>query len=475
MPFGRTVRIAWGRMEDARPARFDRRPQLVRAALIQLYALGLVGAATLCRLWLGQRFPDLAPFNLYYPAILAAGLAGGWPAATTALVASGLVGWRIFLPGAADSELTSTEVVNLLLFGFSAAFIAFAGAHLRALIQRQRASHTRLAERELRYRTLFDAISEGFALVHAVRDAEGRMVDYAILEANPAILRMLNTDASVIGRRGRDVLRNAPAAWLAACDRALKGEPLTFEYHAPGSHRWFEIHLTRVAPEQLAQFVMEITDRKTAESRQSELFDELNHRVKNNLALISSMLGLQARSSSPDVRAQLQKAMDRIQAIADVHARLYRSSRKDDVDFAPYLTDLCRRLSTSLIEDERVRITVEAEPLVMPLDRAVALGVVVNELVTNAAKHAYPAPTSGEIAVRLERTGAGLVLSVSDTGQGLPQDVSGAGLGMRLVRSLVQQIGGALDVERAPGAAFHVRLPHAPPASAVAAGQGRLL
>jgi len=462
-------------MEGATAARFDRRHLLVRAGLAQLYALGLVTAATLCRLWLGQPFPDLLPFNLYYPVILAAGLAGGWPAATTALVASALVGWRFFLPGAADSQLTSTEVVNLLLFAFSGAFMAFAGAHLRALLSRQRASHERLAERELRYRTLFDAISEGFALVQAVRDADGRLVDYVILEANPAILRMLDTDASVIGRRGREVLRNAPAAWLAACERALNGEPLTFEYHAPGSRRWFEIHLNRVAPEQLAQFVMEITDRKTAEARHSELFDELNHRVKNNLALISSMLGLQARASGPDVQAQLQKAVDRIQAIADVHARLYRSSRKDDVDFAAYLADLCRRLAESLLEDDRVRITVQAEPVVMPLDRAVALGVVVNELVTNAAKHAYPAPASGEISVRLERTASGLVLSISDTGQGLPQDISGPGLGMRLVRSLVQQIGGALDIERSQGAAFHVRLPDAPPALSVAGGQGRLL
>lgn len=475
MPFERALWTAWGSMEDATPGRSDGLGRLARAGLAQLFALGLVGAATLCRLWLGQRFPDLLPFNLYYPVILASGLAGGWPAAITALVSSGLMGWRVFLPGAGDSELTSTEVVNVLLFAFSGVFMAFGGAHLRALLERQRASHERLAERELRYRTLFDAVSEGFALVRAVRDAEGRMVDYVILEANPAILRILGTDASVIGRRGSEVVRNAPATWLGACDLALKGEPLTFEYHAPGNRRWFEIHLSRVAPDQLAQFVMEITDRKTAEARQSELFDELNHRVKNNLALISSMLGLQARASSPEVRAQLQKAVDRIQAIADVHARLYRSSRKDDVDFAAYLSDLCRRLAASLVDDDRVRITVQAEPVVMSLDRAVALGVVVNELVTNAAKHAYPAPASGEIAVRLERTASGLVLSVNDSGQGLPNDISGPGLGMRLVRSLVQQIGGGLEIERGQGAAFHVRLPDAPPALTMADGQGRLL
>jgi two-component sensor histidine kinase len=205
------------------------------------------------------------------------------------------------------------------------------------------------------------------------------------------------------------------------------------------------------------------------------MFDELNHRVKNNLAMVSSLLALQARTAGPDVGAHLQKAVDRIQAIADVHASLYRSSRKDDVDFAAYLGDLCRRLDGSLLADDRVRITLEAESAVLPLERAVALGVIVNELVTNAAKHAYPAPAKGQIAVRLERVDRSLVLSVADTGCGLP-DQPGGGLGMRLVRSMVQQIGGLLEVDRGPGAVFRVRLPDAPLSPfSVHEPQGRLL
>src|SRR6185369_5810006 len=102
------------------------------------------------------------------------------------------------------------------------------------------------------------------------------------------------------------------------------------------------------------------------------------------------------------VREHLHKAVDRIQAIADVHGSLYRTSRKDDVDFAAYLQDLCARLGSSLLDGDRIKIEVKAEPAAMPLDRAVALGIVVNELVTNAAKHAYPAPAEGLIGVSLE-------------------------------------------------------------------------
>jgi two-component sensor histidine kinase len=170
------------------------------------------------------------------------------------------------------------------------------------------------------------------------------------------------------------------------------------------------------------------------------------------------------------------KAVGRIQAISDVHASLYRSSRKDDVDFAAYLTDLCERLSDSLLEEgERVRLEFTAEPAIMSLDRAVALGVIVNELVTNAAKHAYPPPASGVISVDLRHGPEGLTISVCDRGRGLPAEASGAGMGMRLVRSLVQQIGGVLDVERGPGTTFRVRLPQAGVVARAAPSQARLL
>src|SRR6185369_14970159 len=141
------------------------------------------------------------------------------------------------------------------------------------------------------------------------------------------------------------------------------------------------------------------------------------------------------------VREHLHKAVDRIQAIAEVHGSLYRTSRKDDVDFAAYLQDLCARLASSLLDGDRIRIEVAVEPAALALDRAVALGIVVNELVTNAAKHAYPAPAAGLIEGKLTQAAPGLLLCVGDNGLGLPADLPTGGLGMRLVRSLVQQIG----------------------------------
>jgi two-component sensor histidine kinase len=287
---------------------------------------------------------------------------------------------------------------------------------------------------------------------------------------------MFERDESMVGQRQSDVLRNAPPTWLQACERALQGHSLHFEYHTPDGRRWFDIHVSRISSDQLAHLVVDVTERKHAEARHLEMFDELNHRVKNNLAVVSAMLTMQAHATrSPEVREHLNTAIDRIHTIADVHARLYRSGRRDDVDFAAYLHDLCARLERSVLDKTRVRLELEAEPAVLPLDKAVALGVVVNELVTNAAKHAYPAPAIGAISVRLVRDGAELRLTVGDSGPGFPAELPRSGLGMRLVRSLVQQMGATFTVEHNPGATFTVRVPDVATRGASQGAQTRLL
>jgi two-component sensor histidine kinase len=339
-----------------------------------------------------------------------------------------------------------------------AATSALAG--MARLLRRRGRTPAPKQDADLRYRTLFECVSDGFALVRVIRDAAGHVSDYIILEANPALLRLFGWTTSPVGKRQSELVGQSPFGWLKACDTAMRGQPLTFEFQGR-SGRWFEIHLSRITDDQLAHIIVEITARKQAEQRQAEMFDELNHRVKNNLAIVSAMLSMQARAAgSSEVREQLMAAVERIQTIADVHATLYRTGRKDEVDFAVYLTDLCNRLRGSVLDASRISLTLKAQPAYLPLDRAVALGVLVNELVTNAAKHAYPPPRHGTIAIALEEAPQSLVLSVGDDGPGLPAEPPDSGLGMRLVRSMVQQLGASLQVDCRPGATFHVCVPH---------------
>ncbi len=341
---------------------------------------------------------------------------------------------------------------------FGTATSALAG--MARFLRRRGSGPIPARDSDLRYRTLFECVSDGFALVHVIRDESGHVVDYLVLEANPALLRLFGWTASPVGKRQSELVGQTPFGWLRACDTAMRGQPLTFEFQGQ-SGRWYEIHLSRITNDQLAQLIVEITDRKQAEQRHAEMFDELNHRVKNNLAVVSAMLSMQARAAaSPEVREHLMAAVERIQTIADVHASLYRTGSKDEVDFGVYLSDLCVRLRGSVLDASRVALTLEAQPALLPLDKAVALGVLVNELVTNAAKHAYPPPREGTIAIKLTQAPQSLVLSVSDDGPGFPAEPPDSGLGLRLVRSMVQQLGGTLEVGSGPGATFHVLVPH---------------
>jgi two-component sensor histidine kinase len=240
------------------------------------------------------------------------------------------------------------------------------------------------------------------------------------------------------------------------------GQSAGFERHNRATDHWHEIRITRVTETRMAQIFFDITERKKAEFRQAGLFDELNHRVSNNLTLVSSILQMKARAADNDVvRDQLLRAEARVQSIAQVHKALYRGGRKDAVEFGGYLEDLCEGVREALTHDDRIDVDVEAEPVLIPVDLAIPLGMVVNELLTNAVKYAFPYPEEGRISIRLARAGESLVLSVSDSGRGLGDDVEKAsgGLGMKLIRSLIAQVRGTLVVTRRPGASFEITAP----------------
>jgi two-component sensor histidine kinase len=199
-----------------------------------------------------------------------------------------------------------------------------------------------------------------------------------------------------------------------------------------------------------------------------QLFHELNHRVKNNLSIASSILELQARTSPAEMRDHLRKAVDRLHSIADLHTALYQQESTETADLRPYLEDLCERLSRALLEDGRVKLVAECQPAEVLVEQAVSLGLIVNELVTNAAKHAFPDGRPGEIKVSLSASADTLHLRVSDTGRGLPppdRAPRDGALGLRLVRSLAEGLDADLQVESGGGAAFHLRIPRRPPGS----------
>jgi two-component sensor histidine kinase len=316
---------------------------------------------------------------------------------------------------------------------------------------------------EAGYRYLFENISEGFAVCEGIRDEDGNLVDYVIVEINPALQNMLGVGPEVAGTK-LSASGNNTKAWLDLCDGVLRsGEPASFEFHNQETDRWHDIRITRLTEKRMAQFFHDITERKDAEERQRRLFEEINHRVKNNLSMVSSVLRLQARDADAVAREQLLKAVGRVQSISEVYRSLYGEGRSGALNFGAYLEELCQSLAASLIDETgRIEIRVEADSESVPVDTAIPLGMVVNELVTNAVKHAYPPPARGAISVRF-RAQPECVLEVGDTGTGLPENAeTSSGLGMKLVTSLVQQAGGELSIRRHPGATYTVRFSSLP-------------
>jgi PAS domain S-box-containing protein len=215
---------------------------------------------------------------------------------------------------------------------------------------------------------------------------------------------------------------------------------------------------------------VDITDRKEVEEQlrsslaeKEVLLKEVHHRVKNNLAAIIGLLDMQQRGAGDPVTiAALKDLQDRIASMALVHEKLYRSEDLSDIDFEDYLEALISHLRTSFGQESAIRCAVISRDITMTLDAAIPCGMIVNELVSNALKHAFPHGMCREnpcdIVVSITRDGNAYVLTVADNGVGLPADFdwrTTKSLGLRIVRMLGQhQLGGKIELDRTKGTSF---------------------
>ncbi len=157
------------------------------------------------------------------------------------------------------------------------------------------------------------------------------------------------------------------------------------------------------------------------------LLRELHHRVKNNMQTVMSLLRIQQRSAlDGDTRTELQEAIMRVKSLALVHQDLYKDSAQASVHMDEFITKLARALLRSHGAGDRISLVLQVEPVVMDIDTAVPIGLILNELVTNALKHAFPNGRSGSITISLRDRGDLLVLKVHDDGVGHPGNLATA-------------------------------------------------
>ena len=195
---------------------------------------------------------------------------------------------------------------------------------------------------------------------------------------------------------------------------------------------------------------------RVTNERLRSLLQEVNHRVANSLQLVSALVGMQARLVSDDAaRTALADTERRVAAIAQVHRRLYSDDSVETVEMSSYLATLVGELQeTCSTPATPLSITFAADRLHLQTDQAVAMGVIVNELVTNACKYAYAPGIAGEIRVRLQRASETYRLTVEDDGCGPPEPGStkGTGLGSKIVGAMASTLGAEVTIEPAhPG------------------------
>ncbi|WPB58994.1 AAA family ATPase [Xylophilus sp. GOD-11R] len=211
----------------------------------------------------------------------------------------------------------------------------------------------------------------------------------------------------------------------------------------------------------------------TLEEKES-LLQEVHHRVKNNLQLISSLLSLQAsRIADPKVVELFTESRNRVRSMALVHENLYRAGNFARVPMAQHLQNLCGQLARAYGAHERgVRLRATVDDIHLSLDRAVSCGLIVNELVSNALKHAFSDRSAGEVQVALRAAPDGRhALTVSDDGVGLPAHIDWAragSLGLQLVDDLAQQLHGEVDARRGQGTTFVITFAADPEPAATA-------
>jgi len=261
--------------------------------------------------------------------------------------------------------------------------------------------------------------------------------------------------------------------------RAFGGEVVEFELLINGEHQSYTA-VPLATPQgkvaRLLTVVEDITGRKRAEERimaslkeKEVLLREVHHRVKNNMAIISSMIHLQsAYTEDPAHLGMFLECQSRVRSMALVHEKLYQSEDFSHIDVAGYVRSLAASIKATFTAAMPVDVRVEAGGIVLDMDTLIPCGLIMNELMTNAVKHAFPPGAPGgerEMVVGLSGSVDGMItLKVEDNGAGLPEGFDLAGseeLGLRLVKALTMQLNGTLVAEpvEGGGAAFRVVFP----------------
>ena len=308
-----------------------------------------------------------------------------------------------------------------------------------------------------------------------VVDNERRWSSY-----NQRFVEMWNTPSDAVTARDSKYALRSILNMLVDPDSFLEQVEFLYEHPDEKSHeeielvdgRTFERYSAPVRSDDRyygrVWYYRDVTERKRAEKQikaalkeKEILMKEIHHRVKNNLQVMDSLINLQSRTITDERVAQtLGDVRSRILSMALIHEQLYQSQDLSQIGFYQYLQHLTRSLfQTYKVQSNRIDLSIDANEIFLDIETAIPCGLIINELVSNSLKYAFPEGRNGEIRVNFQQTGNQLKLSVGDNGVGLPADIdfhSPITLGLRLVHLLTEQLDGGVYVDRSHGTRFEI-------------------
>ncbi len=214
--------------------------------------------------------------------------------------------------------------------------------------------------------------------------------------------------------------------------------------------------------------LQDITERIIAENNLKNsvkdkdiLMREIHHRVKNNLQIISSLLNLQSQYIKDKYALDIfSDSQNRVRSMAIIHEKLYKSESMSKIDFGDYISDLADSLFYNHnVNKSRIKLNKNMDKIYFNVDTAIPCGLIINELITNCLKHAFPNDINGEVSIDLLKIEDKYVLSVNDSGVGFPENIdykNTESLGLQLVTNLVNQIDGTIELDNVDGSSFRI-------------------
>lgn len=344
------------------------------------------------------------------------------------------------------------------------------------VLKKEKAEHKQTQKRLKAHSAMLNTIFDSTALYIWTMNIDGRVSSY-----NPRFQHQMNIWFEKELARGEALIidpyednKNEWKRFQETIENCGEGKKNLVElelYTVTGDKVWVEIHVDPIRTEEgeiseVSCIGFEITDRMAASNEISQslkeketLLQEVHHRVKNNLQIISSLLNLQSTYLKDDEsKSVLKESQNRIKSMSFIHESLYMNKNFSSVDLKEYVKGLSSSLLYSYcLNPERMEIQIDVDELTLNLDQAIPCGLIINELVSNTFKHAYPDGAEGKLVIRIKEKEGRMAIMISDDGVGIPENWNpeeSESLGIQLVYTLTEQLDGDIEFSGEKGTKY---------------------